>query len=93
MTIVSYKKIEEFFAKNPDAEVPLSIWFHTAKNSKWDNTDDLKNTFSSAKYLKNGLYTFDFKSKEYYIVAKVIFASQKMYIRFIGTSEEFSNFK
>ena len=91
MRIVSFKRIEEFIVNHPDAEIPLSLWFHTAKNSLWDGPNDIKGAFLSADYLENDHYIFDIKNNEYCVVAIVIFASKKIYVRYVGTLQEYCN--
>jgi len=46
--------------------------------------------FGSVDYVGNNRYVFNIKGNHYRLVAIVIFASQKIYIRFIGTHTEYS---
>ena len=89
MRIVSYKRIKEFSALHADAEIPLYKWFHVTESSLWNNLNDIKNTFSSVDYVGNDRYVFNIKGNDYRLVAIIIFASKKVYIRFIGTHQEY----
>ena len=89
MRIVSFKRIKEFSAIHADAEIPLCKWFHVTESCSWNNLNDIKNTFSSVDYVGNDRYVFNIKGNSYRLVAIVIFASKKVYIRFIGTHQEY----
>jgi mRNA interferase HigB len=89
--IVTFKRIKEFSIRHADAENPLGTWFHITKSSVWDNFNDVKNTFSTVDYVGNNRYVFNLKGNKYRLVAIIIFASKKVYIRFIGTHNEYNN--
>ena len=89
MRIVSFKRIKEFSLLYADAEFSLCKWFHVTENSLWNNFNDVKKTFSSADYVGNNRYVFNIKGNDYRLVAIIIFASKKVYIRFIGTHAEY----
>jgi len=89
MRIVSFKRIKEFSLLHADAEIPLCKWFRVTEGSSWNNFNDVKKTFSTAEYVTNDRYVFDIKGNDYRLVAIVIFASKKVYIRFIGTHAEY----
>ncbi len=89
MRIISFKRIKEFSALHADAEIPLCKWFHVTENNSWNNLSDIKKTFSTADYVGNNRYVFNIKGNDYRLVAIIIFASKKVYIRFIGTHREY----
>jgi len=89
MRIVSFKRIKEFSLLHADAEIPLCKWFRVTEGRSWNNFNDVKKTFSTAEYVTNNRYVFDIKGNDYRLVAIIIFASKKVYIRFIGTHAEY----
>ena len=89
MRIISFKRIKEFSAHHANAEIPLCKWFHTTERRSWNNLNDIKNTFSSVEYVGNNRYVFNIKGNDYRLVTIIIFASKKVYIRFIGTHQEY----
>ena len=89
MRIVSFKRIKEFSILHTDAEIPLCKWFHVTESSLWNNLNDIKKTFSSVDYVGNDRFVFNIKGNDYRLVAIIIFASKKVYIRFIGTHREY----
>ena len=49
-----------------------------------------KKMFRGVDFIGNNRFVFNICGNKYRIVVVVIFASQKMYIRFIGTHTEYS---
>lgn len=89
MRIVTFKRINDFIEKHRDAESALKDWYFKTKKNEWETHSDLKKTFNSADYLGNSRFVFNIKGNKYRLVAIVIFASKKVYIRFIGTHSEY----
>lgn len=89
MRIVTFSKIKAFVEKHADADVALRDWYYKTKRSEWNNLNEIKQTFNSADYVGNNRYVFNIKENDYRLVAIIIFASKKVYIRFIGTHSEY----
>jgi mRNA interferase HigB len=89
MRIVTFKKVQEFSDKNPQVKSALEDWYHKTGRSNWNNFNDIKRTFGSADYVGNSRFVFNIKGNNIRLIAIVIFASQKVYIRFIGTHSEY----
>ena len=89
MRVVTFRAIREFVAIHADADVALCNWYHAAENSRWQCLNDIKQTFGSVDYVGNNRFVFDIKGNKYRLVAIIIFASQKVYIRFIGIHAEY----
>jgi mRNA interferase HigB len=85
MRIVTLSKIKEFAEKQPGADVALRDWYFKTKRSEWTSLSDVKQTFNSADYVGNNRFVFNIKGNDYRLIAIIIFASKKVYIRFIGT--------
>ena len=93
MRIVTYKTIQLYSAKHPDADIALRNWYKITEESEWNNFADIKNTFNSADSIGNNRFVFNIKGNTYRLIAIVIFASKKVYVRFIGTHGEYSKIK
>jgi|SRR5690554_545060 len=89
MRIVTFTKIKEFIKKHSDTDVALRDWYFKTKNAEWNSFNDIKQTFNSADYAGNNRFIFNIKGNDYRLVAIIIFASKKVYIRFIGTHSEY----
>jgi len=85
MRIVTFMRIREFSEQHPQARTALEDWYHKTSRSEWNNLSDIKLTFGSADYVGNNRFVFNIKGNDFRLVAIVIFASKKVYIRFIGT--------
>ena len=89
MRIITFARIREFSKEHPGAEVALKDWYTKTKSSEWNSFLDIKNTFNSVDYVSNNRFVFNVKGNDYRLVAIIIFASKKVYIRFIGTHKEY----
>jgi len=89
MRVVSNLRIHEFYERQPAAEIALQDWYQKIKKAEWHNMTDIRKMFGSVDYVGNNRYVFNIKGNHYRIVVIIIFASQKVYIRFIGTHPEY----
>ncbi len=89
MRIITIQKINKFIELHSNADIPLKHWYFTTKNSQWSSVSDVKNTFNTVDYVGNNRFVFNIKGNHYRLVAIIIFASKKVYIRFIGTHKEY----
>ena len=69
--------------------IALYEWYYRVKRANWNNLLELKKDFNSVDFVGNERYVFNFKGNHYRIVCIIIFASKKVYIRFIGTHAEY----
>ena len=90
MRIVTHRRIKEFIDKHNDSKIALNEWYLRTTKASWYNLSDLKRTFNSVDYVGNERFVFNIKGNQYRLVALIIFASQKVYIRFIGTHSEYN---
>ena len=93
MRIVTFRVIQEYAEQHPDADIPLRELYKKTKESRWTCFADIKQTFNGADIVGNNRFVFDIKGNHYRIIAIVIFVSQKIYIRFIGTHSEYNRIK
>jgi mRNA interferase HigB len=78
-----------FWELHPDSEQYLKTWFDTAMNSSWKSPNEIKQTYANASILKDGRVVFNIKGNTYRLVTKLNFEKQWIFIRFIGTHEEY----
>jgi len=89
MRVVTFKHIKDFSITYPDSYIALSDWYYKVSNKNWNNLVDIKKDFNSVDYVGNNRYVFDIKGNNYRMVCIIIFSSQKIYIRFIGTHKQY----
>ncbi len=89
MRIVSKKKILDYYTKHMASQTALELWYKNVSKSNWDHFNDLKKNYSSADYVGNYRVVFNIKGNDFRLIAIVIYISQKVYIRWIGTHAEY----
>jgi len=90
MRIVTFRAIKEYVEKDANAAIALYEWYHRVRRANWNNLLELKKDFNSIDYVGNERYVFNIKGNHYRIVCIIIFASKKVYVRFIGTHAEYN---
>lgn len=93
MRVISFAPLRDFMDVHADAQEPLKEWYKAVSKAYWRNFADIKQTFNSVDYVGNDRYVFNIKGIIYRIVAIVLFINQKVYIRFVGTHEEYDRIK
>jgi len=78
-----------FWELHPDSEQYLKTWFDTAMNSNWKSPNEVKQTYANASILKDGRVVSNIKGNTFRLVTKLNFEKQWIFIRFIGTHEEY----
>ena len=89
MRIITFATLREYSKKHADADVPLRDWYKKTEKSDWSCLADIKQTFNSVEYVGNDRFVFNIKGNEYRLVAIILFAARKVFIRFIGTHKEY----
>ena len=89
MRVVTPKRLTEFSLKHPQAKIPLLHGYEIVKKAKWQSLNDIKKDFNDVDYVGNNRYVFNIKGNDYRLVVIIIFISQKIYVRFIGTHPEY----
>lgn len=89
MRTVTLKTIKDFYAKHSNAKIPLLSWYYEVQRGQWSNLSDIKQVFNSVDYVGNDRFVFNIKGNNYRLVTIVIFASKKVYTRFVGTHSEY----
>lgn len=92
MRVISRSPLKKFTARPDcrDAEKPVDTWYHEVKRATWRSGMDIKAQYASASILKNRHVVFNIGGNKYRIVVKVNYPAQVVYIRFIGTHDEYN---
>ncbi|MEL6654177.1 MAG: type II toxin-antitoxin system HigB family toxin [Bacteroidota bacterium] len=93
MRVVTPRKLREFSELHAKAKIPLLNWYEVVKNANWQNFAEMRQSINSVDYVGNNRYVFNIGGNHYRLIAIIIFASQKLYIRFIGTHAEYDDLK
>lgn len=87
--IIAKSTLRNFWLEHPDSEQYLKTWYQTAKNAEWKSPNEVKQSFATASILKNSRIVFNIKGNTYRLVAKFNFEKQWIFIRFIGTHNDY----
>lgn len=89
MRIISRRTLREFWEKHPDAERPLQAWYVNVKNADWKTPSDVKGAYRNASFVGNNRIVFNIKGNTYRLVVAMNYQYGIIYIRFIGTHQEY----
>lgn len=89
MRVIAISTLRDFWAKHKDAEEPLKSWYEEAIHAQWTQPADIKAQYGSASILKNRRVVFNIKGNDYRLVVAVAYKHQIVYVKFIGTHEEY----
>jgi mRNA interferase HigB len=89
MRIISRRVLREFWEEHPDARVPLQTWFHDVALASWTGPADIKAIYRNASIIANNRVVFNIKGNQYRLVIAVVYQYGLVYVRFVGTHEEY----
>lgn len=89
MRIIKRKPLNEFATRFPDAKGQLDAWYHEVKKAQWQTPADIKEKYGSASILKDNRVVFNICGNKYRLVVLILYPIGTVYIRFIGTHEEY----
>jgi mRNA interferase HigB len=91
MRVISVKRLKDFWENknHADAEQPLRAWYAEAKAADWKNPNEIKAKYHSASFVGNNRVVFNVRGNHYRLVAAIRYEFKIVYIRFIGTHEQY----
>lgn len=89
MRIVAKKTIVAFYTKHADAKVAFEDWYEKVESAEWESFAQLRMSFASADHVGNKRIVFNIRGNEYRLVAIVLFKVKMVYVRFIGTHQDY----
>jgi mRNA interferase HigB len=78
-----------FWEKHPDAEQPLRAWYHDVKRADWRSPANIKSVYRNASFVGQNRVVFNIKGNKYRLVVAVQYDFRIVFIRFIGTHQEY----
>lgn len=82
--------LRDFWEIHPDVEQPLRAWHAKTKRAEWSSITDVKNDYRNASFVAKNRVIFNIKGDQYRLVVAINYPYQIVYIRFIGTHEEYN---
>lgn len=90
MRIIARKTLVDYWERAPDAKPGLSAWFAEAKAASWSSPAEVKAKYGNASILKGGRVVFNIAGNKYRLVVWITYEFYTVYIRFVGTHEEYN---
>ena len=91
MRVISSKKLKEFWEHHSDARASLESWYADIKQAHWKKPNDIKTIYRNASFIADNRVIFNIKGNKYRLIIMVQFRFQIVYIRFIGTHQDYDN--
>jgi mRNA interferase HigB len=88
MRIVAKRTLREFWERYPDAEEPLLAWYREVEKEDWTKPSQVKDKFRSVSFVGDRV-VFNIKGNDYRLVVKINYPYRVVYVRFVGTHEEY----
>lgn len=89
MRIISISTLVNYYQQYPETEQALKSWIAEVKKANWQTAHDIKAQYKSASILKNRRVVFNIKGNEHRLIVAIAFKLGAVYIKFIGTHEEY----
>jgi mRNA interferase HigB len=92
MRIIARRTLREFWETHPrgaQAKTALEVWHATVAAADWASPAALKETYGDASILKGGRVVFNIAGNRFRLVAHVNYRYRIVYVRFVGTHEEY----
>ncbi len=89
LRIVKNSTLLKFLDEYPDAEEQLLAWRTEVRSAEWTKAADVKKKYGSASIITSERVAFNLCGNKYRIITRIKFKYGIVYIRFIGTHEEY----
>lgn len=89
MRIIGRKKITDFVRKDRNAEKVLQSWIFETEQADWNSPSKVKECHSRCSVLSDNRVVFRVRGNRYRIVVKINYQDRMVFIRFVGTHDEY----
>ncbi|MBI5056843.1 MAG: type II toxin-antitoxin system HigB family toxin [Nitrospirae bacterium] len=90
MTLVGREKLYQFITKHPDTRSLIENWIADVQNANWQNTQDVKDRYSSASFLADRIVIFNVRGNSYRLEVQIAYKTKKVIVKWAGTHAEYS---
>ena len=89
MQIIAKRTLRQFWARHPQAETPLKVWFAMVSRAEWSGPADVRAMFGSADFVADNRVIFDIGDNKFRIVVRVSYRFKRVLVKFVGTHREY----
>ena len=87
--VISKATLSHFWARHPDARLPLQTWHADTLRALWKSPQDIRLRYASASFVGNNRVVFNIKGNDYRLVVAVAYRYAAVYLKFVGTHAEY----
>lgn len=92
MRVIARKTLQDFWQSgHVEAEQPLRAWFAEVSRAQWRSMAEIKERYPHASVVDAERVVFNVGGNKYRLVAKVWFAGQAVFIKFVGTHRTYDD--
>lgn len=88
MRVIAKRALRTFWQRFADAEGPLLAWLREVQKEHWRSPADVKQKYGSASIVGDRV-VFNIRGNRYRLVVRVDYAFEVVFVRFVGTHEEY----
>lgn len=89
MRIIALKTLWLFWEQHPDVRQALQAWYRDAKRATWSTPADIRTVYRNASFVGNNRVVFNIRGNQYRLVVAINYAHGIVYIRFIGSHQDY----
>jgi mRNA interferase HigB len=89
MHVIHKRPLKEFWQRHRDVQGALEAWLAHVERAEWDGSADVVADYRAADILPGDRVVFNLKGNQYRLVARIRYSSRVVYVRFIGTHQEY----
>lgn len=89
MVIIYLTKLVDFAKKHSDAGISLTTWKVIVEDADWQRSQDILESFPTAKVIKGDRARFKIVGNRYRLVIEVNYEDKTVEVRFIGTHDQY----
>ncbi len=93
MHVIAKSTLVKFWQRHQTCAEHLRAWYWEASKGTWKTFHDIKRGYPTADHVGNNRVVFNIKGNEYRLIVKVEYKLKKVFIRFIGTHQEYDRIK
>jgi mRNA interferase HigB len=91
MRVIAKKTLRQFWEQKryADAKGSLEAWHDEACAAIWKTPQDIKASYSSARFCGNNRVVFNIGGNKYRLVVEIQYTAGIVWVKFIGTHEQY----
>jgi mRNA interferase HigB len=89
MRVIARPALIEFSKRYPDAQEPLEAWYHILRHRAFRSPHEIKSSFATASFLRDGLVVFNIGGNKYRLVCHVRYDLGIVFVKRVLTHREY----